>query len=244
MTKTIGIIGYGHFGQFIELISKKYFPEVNIKIASRSRENDGKKFFDLNEVLKSDAIFLTMPIRHLAKTIADIAPKISNDTILVDVATIKELPESEIKKYPNLKYICTHPMFGPTSYEKIGQKLDGLKLVLTSHNLNIKEYEALKIILIEKLKLDLVEMSSKEHDKLIAKTLFLTHFISQSILRTGYGRTNIDTLSHSFLMSAVESVKNDTELFKDVYKYNKYCQQVAANFADAVQQLETELDRD
>ena len=51
-------------------------------------------------------------------------------------------------------------------------------------------------------------------------------------------RTNIDTVSFGFLMDAVESVQNDTELFKDVYTYNPYCKEVIARFEQAEQAVE------
>jgi len=224
--KTVGIIGYGDFGKFIETLTKKYFPEIKIKISSRSNKIDNKKFFDIENVVQSDLIFLTVPIRHIADALKNISTKIKAKNILVDVATVKEFPLKEIQKYPDLKYISSHPMFGPYSYKKIGEKLDGLRIVLTSHNLENEEYKILKKVLVNNLKLNLVEMSAEEHDKKLSETLFLTHLISQTIHQAGYERTDIDTVSFGFLMSAVESVKNDTELFKDVYKYNRFARNV------------------
>src|SRR3954471_8460155 len=48
----------------------------------------------------------------------------------------------------------------------------------------------------------------------------------------------LDTVSFGFLMDAVESVQNDTELFKDVYTYNPHCKEVIARFEQAEQAVE------
>ena len=45
--------------------------------------------------------------------------------------------------------------------------------------------------------------------------------------------TDIDTLSFGFLMDAVESVKSDTELFRDVFAFNPYCEEIIARFEKA-----------
>ena len=222
--KTIGILGYGSFGSFIELVVKRNFPNLEIKIYSRTQK--GQIFFDFDEVINSDIVFITVPISKIPETIKKISKKIKNKkTIFIDVATVKEMPEKEFKKYDNLRYVNTHPMFGPYSYKKIGNKLDNLKIVLTGHNLLKKEYEKMKEIL-QKLKLNIIEKTAEQHDKKLAETLFLTHFIAQTIVEAGYERTDIDTLSFGFLMDAVESVKNDKKLFLDVYKYNRFCKVV------------------
>ncbi len=222
--KTIGILGYGSFGSFIELVVKRNFPNLEIKIYSRTQK--GQNFFDFDEVINLDIVFITVPISKIPETIKKISKKIKNKkTIFIDVATVKEMPEKEFKKYDNLRYVNTHPMFGPYSYKKIGNKLDNLKIVLTGHNLLKKEYEKMKEIL-QKLKLNIIEKTAEQHDKKLAETLFLTHFIAQTIVEAGYERTDIDTLSFGFLMDAVESVKNDKKLFLDVYKYNRFCKVV------------------
>jgi prephenate dehydrogenase len=78
-----------------------------------------------------------------------------------------------------------------------------------------------------------VEMSAEQHDKHVAETLFLTHFIAQVVVRGDFNRTDIDTVSFGGLMDAVESVRHDTELFKDVFRYNPYCKEVLRRFGIA-----------
>ena len=85
-------------------------------------------------------------------------------------------------------------------------------------------------------------MSPEEHDKHLAETLFLTHLVGQIIARGEFGRTEIDTVSFGYLMDAVESVKHDTELFQDVFRYNPYCRQVLERFGVAEQAVQALLE--
>lgn len=83
--KTIGIIGYGHFGKFLSELSKKYFPGGEVKISSKSNQVDNKKFFDLDEVIKSDILFLTVPIKNIGENIQKISSKVGENTIIIDI---------------------------------------------------------------------------------------------------------------------------------------------------------------
>jgi prephenate dehydrogenase len=78
-----------------------------------------------------------------------------------------------------------------------------------------------------------LKLSSDEHDRLIAETLFLTHLIGQTVHKAGFERTSVDTLSFGFLMNAVESVAHDENLFHDVFTFNPYCKDVLTRFEEA-----------
>ena len=85
----------------------------------------------------------------------------------------------------------------------------------------------------QELGFDVVEMDAEAHDRHLAETLFLTHFVGQTISRAGFNRTEIDTVSFDYLMDAMESVRHDTELFKDVFRYNPFCEEVLKRFEKA-----------
>lgn len=225
--KTIGIIGYGHFGKFLHFLGQRFFPAVSIRVYSRRFAADGKTFFTLVEAAECDVVILCGSISEYEEQIKAVAPLLAPHSVLVDVATVKLHTTELLKKYcPNCHYISTHPMFGPESYEKYHGNVEGFRIVVTDYALVNDGYLAAKAIL-NGLGFDVIEMTADEHDKRLAETLFLTHYVSQSILAAGFTRTSIDTLSFQFMMDAVESVKNDRKLFEDVYHYNKYCQPVA-----------------
>jgi prephenate dehydrogenase len=76
-------------------------------------------------------------------------------------------------------------------------------------------------------------MTPDAHDHMLAETLFLTHYVAQAVARGGFVRTDIDTLSFGYLMDAVESVQNDTDLFRDVFAFNPHCEAIIARLAQA-----------
>jgi prephenate dehydrogenase len=120
-------------------------------------------------------------------------------------------------------------MFGPESYEKRSGDVYGFRIVVAAHTLPKNIYATCKKE-IAKLGFNIIEKSAEAHDKESAQTLFLTHFIGQTVSRAGFVRTDIDTVSFGYLMDAVESVKHDAALFADVFKYNPYCKAILDKF--------------
>jgi prephenate dehydrogenase len=231
--KTLGIIGYGSFGSFTHELARQYIPEVQTRVYSSRFPADGQTFFALEETCKSDVLVLAVPISAFEEQLDKVLQYINQNTIVVDIATVKMHTTNILQKHKDtLHFVAMHPMFGPYSYLKKGRKLDGLRVVLTGYTIPTEEYDALKA-LFAKVGLVVLEASSEEHDQTLAETLFLTHYIAQMVTKAGYKRTEIDTVSFGFLMDAIESVQNDTELFQDVYIYNPYCKKVVETLEKA-----------
>lgn len=227
----IGIIGYGSFGQFVHTLAEQYFPEATVSVFSRSRSDD-TVFRSLSDVAQSDVVLLCVPIAAYKDWLEKVVPLLGPQTILVDVATVKEYTVGLLQSYSNLRFIATHPMFGPYSYEKKGKTLTGLRLVVAAHTLTNEELQRFTA-LVTTVGLTLLTMTPESHDRMLAETLFLTHYLGQAVIAGGFRRTDIDTVSFGFLMDAVESVQNDTALFRDVYRYNQYCDEVITRFEKA-----------
>ncbi len=243
MFSTVWIIGYGSFGQFIHTIVSKHFPKISVKVYTKNNNPDWNIFFALQEVAQCDIIFLSIPIKAFAKVTQQLILMINPKTILVDVCTVKIHPTNILQKYENsCKYICTHPMFGPYSYEKKHKSLKDLRIVLTEHNVPSDIFLQIKKLL-QKLWLKVLEMTAEQHDQKLAETLFITHLVAQTMKKGKFCRTDIDTVSFGFLMDAVESVSADLQLFQDVYHYNPYCQQSLHHFHNAAKSITKTLEK-
>lgn len=241
MINTVGIIGYGNFGMFLHELGQKFFPEVEFRIYSRRSSPDGKIFFDFKTATQSDVVILCGSIGEYEEQMQSVAENAPPESILIDVATVKKHTSQLCDKYcAGRKFISTHPMFGPESYKKHKGNVDGFRIVVTDYSLKNDTYQMLKKQFAS-YGFNIIEMTADEHDKRLAETLFLTHYIGQSILQAGFSRTEIDTLSFQFLMDAVESVKDDKKLFADVYKFNPYCKAVAEKLHTAQQEVYGEL---
>ena len=234
---TVGIVGYGSFGAFLETLAKRFVPDVEIRIYSSRFEPDGVKFFSLEDVARCDAVVLAVPIAAYEETLQKIAPLLGSTSAVVDVATVKMHTVNLLKKYlGDRPYMATHPMFGPESYEKKGGDVSGMRVVVCASTLGGDANRTVDAFL-KQCGFDAQGMGPEKHDKHLAETLFLTHFIGQTVSRGGFDRTAIDTVSFGYLMDAVESVKHDTELFRDVYKYNPYCEEILKRFEAAEQEV-------
>ncbi len=231
---SIGIIGFGSFGKFVFHLAQEKFPDISVKVSSLSHPADGKKFFDISEVCKTDLLILCVPISAYKGTIEKIAPLLAENTLVCDIATVKK-HTAELLRTKNIsRYISIHPMFGPYSYAKHGNSLEGLRMVFCETSLGTDE-RADVITFFKNHGLSVLEMTADEHDKLSAETLFLTHLVGQAVKKGNFHRTDLDTLSFGYLMDVVESVAHDDELFHDVFKYNPYCKEVLARFEKAEQ---------
>jgi prephenate dehydrogenase len=174
--------------------------------------------------------------------LADIVPLVRKDSVVVDVATVKEHTAAALAQYKGrIRYVAAHPMFGPFSYEKKGGSVEGLRLVISEHTLTEDEMNAAEVFL-SGLGLVMLHLSPESHDRMLAETLFLTHFLAQGVVVGGFKRTHIDTVSFGFLMDAVESVKHDTALFLDVYRYNRYCKAIPGRITDALARVAKDLE--
>jgi prephenate dehydrogenase len=241
MIKSVSLFGYGHFGVFLHGLAQRYAPELTLKIHSRSRANEGEPFVSLEEAAACDAAILTVPIAAYKATLERIKPHLRPETVIVDVATVKTYTSKMIRSVVgDQPFIATHPMFGPESYAKRGGDVTGFRIVVTETNL---DDEARRAVLqrLRGLGFSVIETDSDTHDKDLAETLFLTHYVGQVIARGGFERTDIDTVSFGYLMDAVDSVRHDTGLFEDVFRFNPYCRQVVERFDKSETQVKEQL---
>lgn len=230
MPHTIGIVGYGAFGQLTHALLQRFAPRAAVRVYSSRKEPDGTTFFSFEDTVASDAVILCVPIRHFEATLQRALPHMRQETVIVDVATVKVHTVGVLKKLAGeRRWIATHPMFGPESYQKRGKDVQGFRIVVTDSTLEDSELAAVKDAL-SHLGFTVVSTTADEHDKRLAASLFLTHFIGQIVSRAGFVRSDIDTASFGHLMDAMESVRHDSELFADVYAFNPYCDDVLERF--------------
>jgi len=228
--KTVGIIGHGAFGALVETLLKRFAPSIEVRAYDTKK---GKSSATLAEAAACDAVVLSVPIAEFEHTLTEVVPLTRPDTVIVDVSTVKVHTTALLKKFAQGRpYIATHPVWGPESYEKRGGDISGFRIVMTDGTLAVADYTALTAFL-KKCGFDVVEMSAEAHDKHLAETLFLTHLLGQIVSQGGFKRTEVDTVSFGYLMDAVESVKNDAELFRDVFRFDPYCADVLERFAKA-----------
>jgi prephenate dehydrogenase len=221
--KSIGIIGYGQFGKFVDEVFEQEFDTL---VYSRTNGVDNVKFFPIEEVCKADFVIPCVPIAKFRETLELIKPYLQPETVVVDVCSIKVYPKKCLKEVlPNQKAVCTHPMFGPESFKHNGNSLKGFNLMVENLNLSSDEYSQLVSFLKQKLELNVVEMTSDEHDRLACEFHFTTLFVALGLKDLHLKRTSIDTSSARHMHDFIERVGQDKGIMRDMYRYNPYCAQ-------------------
>jgi len=131
-------------------------------------------------------------------------------------------------------------MFGPDS---AADSLKDRKIVLCKVRIDNDKYEKIKEYLAKK-NLIVIEVTPEEHDKEIAKSLLLTHFIGRGLIDFGATDLDIDTEGHRRLISILDTVKNDTgQLFEDMNSYNKYSKKVREDFIKSLNKINMGLEK-
>lgn len=225
----VAIVGRGAFGRFLKRALPRHFPQVRTRLVRGRASADALR----RALSRSDAVVLAVPIRAYEEVVRRVVEAAPPSAVIVDVATVKGATQEVMERVCHGRsWLSIHPMFGPQSYAARGRALRGLTVVLTGHALPRPLLGALKRSA-RAAGLVVRSMTPQEHDRLLARTLFLTHYIGQTIAAAGFNRTPIDTVSFSALMQAVESVRNDVQLFADVYRSNPYCEEVIVAFEHA-----------
>ena len=111
-------------------------------------------------------------------------PLLGPQSVLVDVNTVKAHPARLLRQHAGGRtYVTSHPSVRALQFsEKQGQSLSGLRLVLTDHTLPAGVDAAL-IAWLKDLGLNVLTMTPDAHDRMLAETLFLTHYIGQAVAR-------------------------------------------------------------
>jgi len=182
-----------------------------------------------------------MPISVMENTLAKIAPLLTHpEALVVDVCSVKTLPVEWMRAQlpPAVSLLATHPMFGPDSAR---DSLQGHKIVLCPERISRDRFEKIAAFLAS-LGLVVIESTPADHDRQIAVSLALTHFIGRSLASFGANDLLIDTEGYKRLLHILEVVKNDTwQLFEDMHRFNPYAADSRRDFMQAMLAIEKHL---
>jgi prephenate dehydrogenase len=186
MTKIAIIGGYGGMGRFFA----KLFAEEGFDIVvTGPNESKGKRVAkELNvsyerdnrtAARKADVVVISVPIDKTLEVIRDVAPEVRENSLLMDVTSVKEKPCKAMNKHSKrgVEIIGTHPVF---SHRVAG--IEGQVFILTP----VRGEKWLKWLrkFLKKHKARVYESTPEEHDRIMAVVQGLTHFAYISIGKT------------------------------------------------------------
>ncbi|MGD9098214.1 MAG: prephenate dehydrogenase/arogenate dehydrogenase family protein [Desulfobacterales bacterium] len=238
----IGLIGFGRFGALTAGYLARDFP---VYVYSRSQTAEtiagvGAASSTLEAVCQQAFVILSVPISAMPGTIERIAPLLKPGSVVVDVCSVKIYPLQWMREYlpPHVHILGTHPMFGPDS---AADSLEDRKLVLCPERMPPKRYDRVRRYL-EGKKLIVIETTPEDHDRQIAVSLSLTHFIGRSLSAFGAEALEIDTEGYRRLVYTLGVVEHDSwQLFEDMHRYNPFARQIRADFMQAMRSIDEKL---
>jgi prephenate dehydrogenase/prephenate dehydratase len=242
---TVGIIGYGRFGQFwAEVLSSDYDIIVTDREdLSHHAAQSGVRFASLADLCtEANAIFLCVPINRVEDTVRDLRPCLQPGTTVLDTCSVKTHPaqvmENILGNLADVELIATHPMFGPDSGKDL---LEGLPIVMWPLTGKREAYDFWQKAF-KKLGLTVVEMPPDEHDRLAANSQGVTHYVGRVLGEMELTGTPIDTSGYKTLLTTIEQTCNDTwELFHDLQRFNPFTHDMRLRLETAMDRVYTQL---
>lgn len=240
----IGIIGYGRFGR---LAARYLSKDADVYVCGRrpiaaDSELPNIHPADLETVCSQQIVIPAVPISSLQDMLQQMTPLLRTDALVIDVCSVKTLPARWMEKIlpQSVSILATHPMFGPDSADR---SLEGMKIALCPVRIDDEPYGKIRSYLTS-LGLTVIETTPENHDKQIAVSLSLTHFIGRALAAFGAEPLEIDTEGYKRLLHILGVVEHDTwQLFVDMHRYNPFADETRQSFFKAMEEIDLELNR-
>lgn len=217
---TLGIVGYGRFGQFAAAKLSRSATVVVHDPAARRRSRAGRvDFVGLPEAARCDVVVLAVPVSALREVLRAIRPHLRPGSLVVDVCAVKAEPVRWMRELlpRSVDVVGTHPLFGPDSASR---SLRGKIIVLCPIRIAEERLQRWTGRL-EKAGLKAVILAPRVHDRLMAETIFLTQLVGRAVREAGLRRWPAVTSNYRYLLSIVETARRDTDLlFLDMLRYS------------------------
>jgi prephenate dehydrogenase len=228
--KTLGLIGFGQFGQLAAKHLKDHFDVLaadTAEDAAAAAAALGVGFGPVEEAASRDVVIVAVPVRVMRAMFARIAPRLTPGALVIDVGSVKMLPAQWMAEIlpPYVDLVATHPLFGPQSARN---GLDGLRLVVCP----VRGERAEKVAAFGRsLGLTVTVTSAEEHDREMAYVQALTHLIGRSLVNLNIPDEQLKTPSYQHLLELCGLIGSDTfELFTAIQTQNPFASEIAEAF--------------
>lgn len=243
----VGVYGLGRFGSFWASVLARHFPVKGYSRTAERQVPSGVERASEDEVLQCDVLFLAVAISAMDEVLRRIGPKIGNGTIVFDTCSVKMYPIELMKKHlaPQVQVIGTHPMFGPDSGRN---GVEGLPIVFCPVRVGEAKAEEWRQ-LFRSMGLQVKDLTAEEHDREVAFTQGITHFIGRVLEDLNLHPSEIATIGYAKLLEIIEQTCNDPwQLFVDLQRFNPYTADMRVALFTSLKKikesLESSLDSD
>jgi len=234
----ITVIGVGLIGGSMSLDLKKRGWASEITGVDQNSENIAKALelgiIDKGDSLESaiedaDLIIISIPVGQSPDLSKDVLDKISDNTVVIDVGSIKGNICKAVKSHPRRsQFVACHPIAG-TEYsgpEAAHYYLFDGKINIITDKEDSSE-SALKVVseVFDLLNMKTIYMKSDEHDRHIAFVSHLSHITSftlgLTVLDIEKSEENIFNMAGSGFASTVRLAKSSPDMWTPIFHENK-----------------------
>ena len=232
MKPTVGLIGYGRFGR---LAARYMATSADVIVSDRGtghRSGGGVRHGAFAEVAAQPVVVLAVPISSMRGVLRRMRKHVTPGALVLDVCSVKVLPVRWMKNLlpPAVSIVGMHPLFGPDSDTGT---LRGQRVVLCPVRARPSQLRALRRIAVRR-GIRLCLMTPRDHDRLMAETLLVSHYVGRLVPAAGIRMRAWSTPSYDHLRGLVDVAGNDTRgLFRDMWKFNPYGRRLAARLRAA-----------
>jgi len=239
--QTLGIIGFGSFGQFI---SKYLKPHFKVSVFNRSDKSSiassmGLPYLSLEEVCNSDVVIVCVPVQFMEEMLIKIAPMLKRGAKVVDVSSVKVKPVQLMKKHlpEHCEIIATHPLFGPQSGKN---GIEGLNMVLCPGER--RTTVSLERFFKDVYGLNVLIRTPEVHDQQMAYVQALTHFVGRAVNEMDIPDVEQKTPAYQYLLNIKRNLGGDSyDLFLTIEQENPYAKGVREHFIKELNKLNDSL---
>lgn len=232
----IAIIGAG--GKMGSLFTKYFANNHDVYAYDKDVESMKQlnaKILGLDELDAMDLVIITVPLEHTSKVLEDAARYMKKEARLMEISSIKHYSYQTLikvgKRY-GLKVLSIHPLFGEglQSFEKA-------RIILIP--INDGDYTFIKELFCQA---KIITMNVKEHDKIMAIVLGLTH-LSNFVMAKIIVNEDYDKLKEiggtTFRLQSIllESVMRDPPSLSVPLMVNPYMKRYAKRFKKIVDDI-------
>ena len=195
----------------------------------------------LDEVVQADFLIPAIPLDAYESTLKSIKNKISKNTVLVDVCSVKTEPIRIIRSIlPDNRLVATHPLFGP---ESALDSLQGHSLVLCPADSDPEMLQKVEEFA-KRLELEVISMSAVEHDDEMAVVQGLTFFIAHSLKDLKLHEQKLSTPSFQKLLDLAKLEKHHSNgLFFTIQAGNKQAKYIRRKFIALAEELDGQVNQ-
>lgn len=235
--KEIGIIGLGRFGRFAAGILKNDFHVFGYDpfLVGRAR---GVTRVEWDEVASKPIVLLCVPISFMEPACRQLASSLHPGQLVIDTCSVKEWPLRIMTRIlpRHVDILGTHPLFGPDSARR---GIRGQRIALCPARCHrvpeIRRY-------LTGLGLRVTITSATRHDREMAKTQALFHFLARGVAALRVIPGELTTPGPAKLFHDFEDVQNDSlQLFRDLESLNRFAPPLRKRLLQSLEKIDQRL---